>query len=98
MLRVHHLNCISTCPLGGALMDGRTTSLRARLACHCALVETARGLVLVDTGLGLRDVADPSSRLSRSFLLLIPAAVEPVFRGRGPSAAESHHRHAAHHH
>lgn len=21
-MRIHHLNCISTCPLGGALMDG----------------------------------------------------------------------------
>ncbi len=23
-MRVHHLNCISTCPAGGRLMDGRT--------------------------------------------------------------------------
>jgi glyoxylase-like metal-dependent hydrolase (beta-lactamase superfamily II) len=57
-------------------MDGRTSSLRARLACHCLLVETARGLVLVDTGFGLRDVADPWSRLSRFFLFLM----SPEFR------------------
>jgi glyoxylase-like metal-dependent hydrolase (beta-lactamase superfamily II) len=76
VLRVHHLNCISGCPLGGALMDGRTASLRARLANHCLLIETARGLVLVDTGFGLRDVEYPASRLSRFFLLLM----RPDFR------------------
>lgn len=77
-MRVHHLNCISTCPLGGKLMDGRTESIvrRGHLTCHCLLVETGSSLVLVDTGLGLRDVADPKSRLSRFFLSL----VSPDFR------------------
>lgn len=77
-MRLHHLNCISTCPLGGRLMDGFTPGMfeRGHLACHCILVETAESLVLVDTGLGLRDVADPHSRLSRFFLTL----VRPDFR------------------
>lgn len=77
-MRVHHLNCISTCPVGGRLMDGRTESIvrRGELACHCLLVETKAGLVLVDTGFGLRDVADPASRLSRVFLALL----RPDFR------------------
>jgi glyoxylase-like metal-dependent hydrolase (beta-lactamase superfamily II) len=77
-MRVHHLNCISTCPAGGALMDGRTKSIvrRGELACHALLVETAHALVLVDTGLGLRDVADPHSRLSGFFLALL----KPDFR------------------
>jgi glyoxylase-like metal-dependent hydrolase (beta-lactamase superfamily II) len=77
-MRVHHLNCISTCPLGGKLMDGRTRSVVARgeLALHCVLVETRDGLVLIDTGLGLRDVANPRSRLSAFFLAL----VKPDFR------------------
>jgi glyoxylase-like metal-dependent hydrolase (beta-lactamase superfamily II) len=77
-VRVHHLNCISSCPLGGKLMDGRTPSLlrRGELCCHCLLVETDNGLVLVDTGFGLRDVADPKSRLSTFFLAL----VSPDFR------------------
>jgi glyoxylase-like metal-dependent hydrolase (beta-lactamase superfamily II) len=75
-MRVHHLNCISTCPLGGRLMDGRTRSLvRGELACHCLLVETQSGLVLVDTGLGLRDVADPRGRLSGFFLALVAPAL-----------------------
>ncbi|HUR38885.1 MAG TPA: MBL fold metallo-hydrolase, partial [Planctomycetota bacterium] len=77
-MRVHHLNCISTCPLGGKLMDERTETIlrRGRLTCHCLLVETDAGLVLVDTGLGTRDVADPKGRLSRFFLLLL----RPEFR------------------
>ncbi|WP_129645860.1 MBL fold metallo-hydrolase [Peristeroidobacter agariperforans] len=75
-MRIHHLNCISTCPLGGALMDGHSTSLRGRLACHCLLVEANNTLVLIDTGFGLRDVADPRSRLSRFFLTLL----SPDFR------------------
>ncbi len=60
-MRIHHLNCISTCPLGGRLMDGRSDGIleRGSLTCHCLLVETADSLVLVDTGMGLRDVADP---------------------------------------
>jgi glyoxylase-like metal-dependent hydrolase (beta-lactamase superfamily II) len=71
MVRIHHLNCISSCPLGGKLMDGSSGGLRGRLSCHCLLVESPSGLVLVDTGYGLRDVADPKGRLSRFFLWLL---------------------------
>ncbi|UYC12050.1 MBL fold metallo-hydrolase [Xanthomonas sp. CFBP 8445] len=78
-MRLHHLNCISTCPLGGHWMDGRSSTgllQRGQLTCHCMLIETDDTLVLVDTGFGLRDVADPHSRLSRFFLTL----VRPAFR------------------
>jgi glyoxylase-like metal-dependent hydrolase (beta-lactamase superfamily II) len=57
-------------------MDGRSTGLRGQLACRCVLVETNAGLVLVDTGFGLRDVANPLQRLSRFFLRLL----DPDFR------------------
>lgn len=73
-MRIHHLNCISTCPVGGHLMDGRTPGVltRAQLCCHCLLLETANsGLVLVDTGLGLGDCAAPRTRLSAFFLALL---------------------------
>src|SRR5690606_27719860 len=85
-MRVHHLNAISTCPLGGRLMEGRTRSLlqRGELACHCLLLETGQGLVLVDTGLGLRDVADPRARLSTFFLAL----VSPDFRAEMTAARQ----------
>jgi glyoxylase-like metal-dependent hydrolase (beta-lactamase superfamily II) len=75
-LRIHHLNCISSCPLGGFLMDGRSSGLRGRLSCHCLLLELNDRLVLVDTGFGLRDVAQPRSRLSWFFLML----TSPDFR------------------
>ncbi|HET6344994.1 MAG TPA: MBL fold metallo-hydrolase, partial [Myxococcota bacterium] len=40
-MRIHHLNCISMCPLGGRLMDGRSSVFEpAHLVCHCLLVET----------------------------------------------------------
>jgi glyoxylase-like metal-dependent hydrolase (beta-lactamase superfamily II) len=70
-MRIHHLNCVSACPLGGFLMDGASNSLRGRLTSHCLLIETANALVLVDTGYGLRDVADPRSRLAKTFLTLV---------------------------
>jgi glyoxylase-like metal-dependent hydrolase (beta-lactamase superfamily II) len=58
-MRIHHLNCGTDCPLGGALFDGRSRGLTGRLVCHCWLIETDRGLVLVDTGYGLKDVDRP---------------------------------------
>lgn len=59
-------------------MDGRTESIvrRGELTCHCLLVETDAGLVLIDTGLGMGDVRDPYGRLSRVFLALL----RPDFR------------------
>jgi glyoxylase-like metal-dependent hydrolase (beta-lactamase superfamily II) len=77
-MKVHHLNCISTCPLGGRLMDGFSRSIveRGHLTSHCLLVEADDRLVLIDTGLGLRDVHDPRSRISAFFLGL----VAPDFR------------------
>ncbi len=77
-MKAIHLNCVSSCPLGGRLMDGRSGSIfeRGRLCCHCLLLESNDGLVLVDTGFGLRDVAHPRSRLSSFFL----AMLSPDFR------------------
>jgi glyoxylase-like metal-dependent hydrolase (beta-lactamase superfamily II) len=75
-MRVHHLNCISSCPLGGRLMDGFSNSLRGRLANHCLLAEAPNGLVLVDTGYGLNDVRNPRYRISKFFLELF----DPDFR------------------
>ncbi len=67
MMRVHHLSCGTMCPLGGGLWDGSSSLTRpAKLVCHCLLLETDAGLVLVDTGFGLGDVANPR-RLSGLF-------------------------------
>lgn len=69
-MRIYHLNCISSCPLGGRLMDGLSPRIlqRGHLTCHCLLVETNSSLALVDTGYGLNDVHNPHSRLSEFFL------------------------------
>lgn len=54
-MRIHHLNCATMCPVAWSLFGLRD------MVCHCLLVETdAHGLVLVDTGFGTGDIADPS--------------------------------------
>ncbi|MFS8198260.1 MBL fold metallo-hydrolase [Streptomyces sp. CWNU-52B] len=50
-MKVHHLNC-GTMRLPGA-----------PLVCHVLAVETGNGLVLVDSGFGTRDIAEPARRL-----------------------------------
>ncbi|HEY4554952.1 MAG TPA: MBL fold metallo-hydrolase, partial [Lysobacter sp.] len=48
------------------------------LVCHCLLIETARdGLVLVDTGLGRKDVEHPRERLSRTMRTLLRPRLRP---------------------
>lgn len=68
-MKIHHLNCATQCTRGGRLVSGRGSLLStACLVCHCLLIETEAGLVLVDTGLGLDDVKMARSRLPRGFL------------------------------
>jgi glyoxylase-like metal-dependent hydrolase (beta-lactamase superfamily II) len=50
-MKVHHLNC------GSMKMPG------APLVCHVLLVEADEGLVLVDSGFGTEDCADPAGRV-----------------------------------
>ena len=74
-MRVHHLSCGSLCPHGGRLIGGEGGLLsRADVVCHCLLIESADGLVLVDTGFGIDDARNPA-RLGQPFrALLQPAA------------------------
>jgi glyoxylase-like metal-dependent hydrolase (beta-lactamase superfamily II) len=59
-MRIHHLNCGSLCPRGGRLFAGTGGLFSpARMCCHCLLIESERGLILVDTGLGVEDVSSP---------------------------------------
>ena len=63
---VHHLNCATMCP-PAAFLIGQPGLGRGRMIAHCLLLETARdGLVLVETGLGTRDVTG-ATRLSPMF-------------------------------
>lgn len=75
-MRIHHLNCGTDCPVGGALFDGRSKGPLGHLVCHCLLVETAaHGLVLVDTGYGLKDVHHPHDgpdpRITKTFRAML---------------------------
>ncbi|MFZ5722597.1 MAG: MBL fold metallo-hydrolase [Pseudomonadota bacterium] len=70
-MRVHHLNCGTMCPHGGKLIGTPGGWLDpGRMICHCLLVETNDGLVLVDTGIGTADVADPQRQLGRAFVAI----------------------------
>ncbi|MBA2405874.1 MAG: MBL fold metallo-hydrolase [Bdellovibrionales bacterium] len=67
-MRIHHLNCSTFCPLGGHFTDRISPGLKeGHLVCHCLLVETHEGLVLIDTGLGMKDVFRPQDRMSSLF-------------------------------
>ncbi|MBI5365767.1 MAG: MBL fold metallo-hydrolase [Planctomycetes bacterium] len=67
-MRVHHLNCGTLSPVGGPLSGSRRWFGAAWMVCHCLLVELSDGLLLVDTGFGLREIADPNGRLGREFV------------------------------
>ncbi len=67
-MKVHHINAGAMQPYGGALFDGQTPGLGpATLACHCLVLETGAGLVLVDTGTVSRDAVASAARLSPFF-------------------------------
>jgi len=76
-MRIHHLNCGTCCPVGGRLFDGRSDAAFGHLVCHCMLIETDRGLVLVDTGFGAKDVHHPRRRLAPFFRTLNNPQLRP---------------------
>ncbi len=49
------------------LRFGGLVNERGKMVCHCVLIESSEGLILVDTGLGTEDIANPK-RLGTSFL------------------------------
>ena len=48
------------------------------LGCHCLLIETGAGLVLVDTGFGTEDMARPRPRLPGVFIRLAGIRFDPL--------------------
>jgi glyoxylase-like metal-dependent hydrolase (beta-lactamase superfamily II) len=75
---VTHLNCATMNPVGGRLVTGLRNPLGSPgMVCHCLLVETEQGLLLVDTGIGLADVADADGRLGRRFVRLTRPRLDP---------------------
>jgi glyoxylase-like metal-dependent hydrolase (beta-lactamase superfamily II) len=77
-MRIHHLNCGTTRPFGGRLIDGTGHPFRSALGvCHCLLIETGQGLVLVDSGFGMTDVRRPAESLGRAFLRMSRPRLDP---------------------
>ncbi len=56
-MKIHHLNCGSMCPPGGKFFP---RVFAPEIVCHCLLIEDQKRLILVDTGLGTRDIKDHS--------------------------------------
>jgi glyoxylase-like metal-dependent hydrolase (beta-lactamase superfamily II) len=48
------------------------------MVCHCLLIEANEGLLLVDTGIGLADIADPRGRLGRWFRPVAHPRLDPA--------------------
>jgi glyoxylase-like metal-dependent hydrolase (beta-lactamase superfamily II) len=71
MVRIHHLNCATFCPPFGA-----TLNEPGIFVTHVLAIETSDGLILVDTGVGSRDLEAPRRRLGLTFLL----AFQPVLQ------------------
>ena len=84
-MRIHHLDCATMCPVSARLVNGRGGWFEAaRMVCHCLLIESDHGLILVDTGLGTDDLRSPKERLGGSFL----AATRPVLRTEQTALAQ----------
>jgi len=70
-MRIHHISCGSLCPHGGHLIGGEGGPLtRAEVICHCLLIESSDGLILVDTGFGSGDARNPA-QLGQPFRALL---------------------------
>ena len=69
-MKVHHFNC------------GTMRLPNAPLVGHVLLVETDNGLVLVDTGYGLKDILEPAKRIGPARYFLRPSLEreEPAIR------------------
>jgi glyoxylase-like metal-dependent hydrolase (beta-lactamase superfamily II) len=77
-MRIHHLNTGTMCPIGQRLVNGTGSIFqRARMVCHCLLVETNDGLALVDTGIGLDDIKNPP-RLGRKWVRQTTPRLDPA--------------------
>jgi glyoxylase-like metal-dependent hydrolase (beta-lactamase superfamily II) len=77
-MKVHHFAAGTLCPRVGRLLTGKGGLFdEARMVCHCLLVESDAGLILVDTGMGTADLADPRARLGKGFAAMMRPRRDP---------------------
>lgn len=75
--KIHHLNTATLCPGTQRLVNGAGSLIKkGKLVCHCLLVETDQGLVLIDTGFGLQDILH-SELTDRISLASLGAVADP---------------------
>jgi glyoxylase-like metal-dependent hydrolase (beta-lactamase superfamily II) len=78
-MRIHHLNCGSMCPASRRLVQGEGSWLEpADICCHCLLLETDAGLVLVDSGIASRDLNVRTTRIPLPLRLLFRPVLDPA--------------------
>ncbi len=77
-MRVHHVNLGTMCPIAPRSWvaepgDGG----EGRLVCHGLVIETNDGLLLVETGFGTADLANPARTLGRGFVMMSRPKLDP---------------------
>jgi glyoxylase-like metal-dependent hydrolase (beta-lactamase superfamily II) len=77
-MKVHHFDAGTMCPLSAKLINGHGGLFEpARMVCHCWLIESDDGLILVDTGIGTRDLDDVRGRLGPMFQYVVRPRMTP---------------------
>lgn len=77
-MSVHHINAGTMCPLGAKYFTGDPGLGRGLVTCHCLVIESSDGLVLVDTGMGTEDMRHPYRRLGAPFKVGFGVKVDPA--------------------
>ena len=96
-MTVHHVNAGTMCPLGAKYFTGDPGLGRGLVVCHCLVIESSDGLVLVDTGMGSEDMRHPYRRLGAPFKVGFAVKVDPAgtaierLRGLGLDPADVRH-------
>ncbi|MBM3267216.1 MAG: MBL fold metallo-hydrolase [Candidatus Sericytochromatia bacterium] len=76
--RVHHLNGATLHPIGKWAVEGAGSLFdQGTLTSHMLLVEASASLILVEAALGLRDVAEPETRLPGFWRWLTRPVLDP---------------------
>jgi glyoxylase-like metal-dependent hydrolase (beta-lactamase superfamily II) len=78
-MRIHHLNCGSMCPHGRRFFQGTGGLLElGEFVCHCLLIESKEGLILVDAGLSSVDLDPSRSRVPRFLRAALRPTLDPA--------------------
>jgi glyoxylase-like metal-dependent hydrolase (beta-lactamase superfamily II) len=72
-MKVHHINCATFCPP----LFAKSVNAAGKLVCHCLLIESNDGLILVDTGLGTQALATPGRYSPPGSTTMLGAKLDP---------------------